>query len=125
MRFRSRFAELRFQGEDLDRPAGRKTSPPDYKFVEGPNGPEQATRNGELEIAPPGLAQDGAAGTISCRTAEGDKLRGRFNDLLPPDDRIPRTGFLPIGPAMEQNRRLQTYRVSSGDGWLSIDWKQQ
>ena len=114
----------RFEGEDLDKPAGAENITARYKIVEGPNGPERATRIGELDIAPPAWRKLSPLQRATLRTAEVDKLRGRFNDLLPPTIEFQGLDFSQSAQPWNKIGSLQTTRVTSGNGWLSVDWKQ-
>ena len=114
-----------FEGEDLEKPAGAENITARYKFVEGPNGPEKATRIGELEIAPPAWRKLTPLQRTTLKTAEVDKLRGRFNDLLPPTIEFQGLDFSQSAQPWNKIGALQTTHVASGNGWLSIDWKQQ
>ena len=115
---------LQFQGEDLDRPAGAENITAHYKLVQGPNGPKQATRVGELDIAPPSWRKLSPLQRSTLRTAEVDKLRARFNDLLPPTIEFQGLDFSNSAPPWNKVGALQASRVSCGAGWLAIDWKE-
>ena len=114
----------RFEGEDLDKPAGAENITARYKFVEGPNGPERATRIGELDVAPPAWRKLSPLQRTTLKTAEVDKLRGRFNDLLPPTIEFQGLDFSQSAQPWNKIGSLQTTHVAAGNGWLSIDWKQ-
>jgi hypothetical protein len=111
-----------FEGEDLEKPAGAENITARYKIVDGPNGPERATRIGDLEIAPPSWRKLTPLQRATLKTAEVDKLRGRFNDLLPPTIEFQGLDFSGSAPPWNKVGALQATRVTSGDGWLSIDW---
>ncbi len=116
---------LQFQGEDLDRPAGAENITAHYKLVQGPNGPKQATRQGELEITPPQARwrKMGPLERSALKRTEGDKLRARFNDLLPPTIEFQGLDFSNSASPWNKIGALQAYRVSCAAGWLAIDWK--
>lgn len=114
---------LQFQGEDLDRPAGAENITAHYKLVQGANGPKQAARVGELDIAPPSWRKLSPLQRSTLRTAEVDKLRARFNDLLPPTIDFQGLDFSNSAPPWDKIGAMQAYRVTCGAGWLAIDWK--
>jgi hypothetical protein len=113
-----------FEGEDLDRPAGAENITARYNIVAGPNGAQRAARVGELEVAPPSWRKLTPLQRTTLKTAEVDKIRGRFNDLLPPTIEFQGLDFSNSAPPWNKIGSLQAYRVSSGNGWLAIDWRE-
>jgi hypothetical protein len=120
----------RFEGEDLDRPAGAENITAHYKLENSPNGPKLARRQGDISVEMPASrtrSPDWRKLTLLERTtvksAEASKLRGRFKDLLPPTIDFQGLDFSNSATPWNRLGQLQACRVSSGDGWLAIDWK--